>query len=146
MEAESDSRQPFSLGQLLLPIVKGPEAVSSQFQSSRHMQRVQRADPQRGCMTPGKLDAGKVGPLRLTCGDQHSTVEILFEVRVCYPSLIWRNLSAKDMLVKGVCKFGAMEWREDYKWPLPHLLLSFRRVPVPQVEGHEETGVRVNDQ
>jgi hypothetical protein len=79
MAASLASAQTFSFSQLGSPLVKGPEAVYSKFQSSRHMKRIKGTHMKRRYVPARQAFTGGESAPWLICENPDAAGAVLLE-------------------------------------------------------------------
>jgi len=83
-----------------------------QFESARHVQGVKRAAPETGRVAPGKFCANFKRHLRKADFTPHSICPVLLKLSCYLLRFLERQTSLENMLLDGVCPFGAMQRRK----------------------------------
>ena len=97
-------------------------------------------------MAAGKFRAGIPNRFRQVDLEPEPASQIACQLCLCPASLQGSHLFPENVLGDGVHPLGSVQRSEPDSWLCGHPALRLGRVPVGQVEGNEETCVRVDTQ
>lgn len=95
-------------------------------------------------MTTSQLNAGGESPLRQVRQHPYAGSTISLEPRIGRECFLKRNLPAEYVLIEGIGHLRLLEWREKSYRVECHSPPCLMRMSIHKIEGHDETGVRVD--
>lgn len=129
-----------------LPVVEGPETIDFQLKGTGNMQRVKRADAERGCKASGEIDAGFPGGTGKCDVPPDSGGAIALEAAPCPLSFRHRKATYERLAVDCIRNFAAAERRQAYLRLLGHAAHNSRGVRIDDIRRDLKAGIGVNDQ
>ena len=138
--------QPDRFSQPRLSLVKGPKAIGSEFQGTRHMKGVQRTNAERRRVAAGEIGdyiPGSFGKRRRL---QETGAAVEFEVLPCTPGNDFRNTPEKHLPIDRIRKFGVTERGNRQIRARCHTPVRLDRMRVGQVNGYKKARIGIDDQ
>lgn len=127
---DSNSFQTHGACQLLLAIIKRPEALRFEFESGGNVQGVEGTQAKFGGVSSGKLGANVKDRFRHANFNPRSALTVLLKSLVVEIAFVSRKCPSKDVLFNGMSPLGNMKGSQPHDGAGSHALLCLPRVHV----------------